>query len=122
MMGAHAREADPTADWAREHTRRYLDGEIELQEFWDPLALLVSRNVDRWDDPHDRVLYFARRLVPFCVGALEWGYNEPDDITMLRDFLAQWVDGLGRAEEEWSEIVRRKGRPLEYWDVGKWDA
>ncbi len=101
-----------------EHIRSYLEGRIDLEQLWQPIPGILNSYADAPDDPNERLPYFWGRAASFALTIVRFGYeeDEPD----FRVYMERWLDALQRPDEEWREIVSRKGRPLEE-NVPDWD-
>ncbi len=105
-------------EWAIAHVRSYLDGQIDLEGFWQPIPQITDVYEDFPNEPSNRLAYFWQLVAVQAMAIARLGHaeGEPD----FRVYLERWLDALQQSDDEWREIVSRKGRPLEH-NVPDWD-
>lgn len=118
MEGTVERIDPESTQSARQHIRSYLDGGIDLEGFWKPIPDVTEYYQDFPNDPHNRLAYFWQEVAKDAMAIARLGHTdgEPD----FRLLLERWLDALQRSDNEWQEIVKRKGRPLEH-NEPDWD-
>jgi len=113
-------KTDPeSTEWAIAHIRSYLEGRIDLEGFWHPIPQITDFYEYFPNEPSNRLGYFWQLLVAvqaMAIARLGHIEGEPD----FRIYLARWLDALERSDDEWQDIVKKKGRPLEH-NEPDWD-
>lgn len=109
---------EPTLEWTIHHVKDYLEGRIDVWRFWKPFPPIVKYYDDYPEDPADRLCYFWRRNMANVMAIAKWGNAEAEP--GYRDYLTLWLDALLKPEEEWHEIVKRRGEVLQEYDPD-WD-
>ena len=114
------RPSDRSADrrWTIEHTRRYLNHEIGLYEFWRPIPRIEERYGKRSATARDRVRYFFRQVYLMGFDALRWGESGSEE--NLRRYLKKMLVALELPYKDWMRSVKHWGRPLDTWAGGNW--
>ncbi len=112
--------SEPTLEWTIRHVKDYLEGRINIRRFWRPFSGILNYYIDHDfpTDPSHRLSYFWRTNSRDVRGIVQWGDVEAEP--EYREYLKLWLDALQRPEEEWREIVKRKGWVLEEYDPD-WD-
>lgn len=117
-LGQMTTAEEPTLEYTLDHVRDYLEGRIDIQAFWAPFPAILAFYHDYPEDPAHRLSYFWRHNSGNVRSIVEWGNADAEP--GYREYLRLWLDALQKPEEEWREIVRRKGWALEDIDPD-WD-
>lgn len=107
----------PTREWSLAQIDAYLRGSLRVHDFWQPISAILTNLTGLSDDPVHKMVYLWREIGRDTMSVVKWGYPEDD----LKTFLMRCRIAIEMTDERWSELVYRKGRPLEHneedWDV-----
>lgn len=109
---------EPSLGYTLDHVQKFLDGRIDIQEFWEPFPAILAFYHDYPEDPAHRLSYFWRRNDFNVRSIVQWGNTDAEP--GYREYLSLWFDALRKPESEWRNIVKRKGWVLEDIDPD-WD-
>jgi hypothetical protein len=111
-------QKEPTLEYTIDHARKYLTGLIDIRQFWDAFPGILAFYHEYPEDPSHRLSYFWRRNSANVQFIVRFGHSEME--AGYREYLSLWLDALQKPEEEWQDIVNRKGWVLEDIDPD-WD-
>ena len=109
---------EPSLEYTIDHVQKYLDGRIDIKAFWKPFPDILRLYFEYPEDPSHRLAYFWRRNSFNVRSIVQVGHAEMEP--GYREYLTLWLGALQKPEEEWQEIVKRKGWALDDIDPD-WD-